>query len=99
MRAVRRGQAQVARGLDVDVPVLVLASDATGPDDRRHDALLTTDSVLDVADMRRLAPRLGADVTYVEVAGGAHDLALSPLPARTRYLDEVAAWLDVSLGR
>lgn len=99
VRAVRRGQAQVARGLDIDVPVLVLASDATGPDDRWHDALLTTDSVLDVADMRRLAPRLGADVTYVEVPGGAHDLALSPLPARTRYLDEVAAWLDVSLGR
>jgi alpha-beta hydrolase superfamily lysophospholipase len=99
VRAVRRGQARIARGLDIDVPVLVLASDATGPDDRPHDALLTTDSVLDVADMRRLAPRLGADVTYTEVAGGAHDLALSPLPARSRYLDEVVAWLDVTLGR
>jgi len=99
VRAVRRGQARVARGLDVDVPVLVLASDATGPDDRWHDGLLTSDSVLDVADMRRLAPALGPDVTYVEVAGGAHDLALSPLPARTRYLDEVTAWLGVSLAR
>lgn len=99
VRAVRRGQAQVARGLDVDVPVLVLASDATGPDDRWHDGLVTTDSVLDVADMRRLAPSLGPDVTYVEVAGGAHDLALSPLPARTRYLDEVVTWLDATLAR
>ncbi|MFF1529654.1 alpha/beta hydrolase [Cellulomonas sp. NPDC058312] len=99
VRAIRRGQVAVARGLDVDVPVLVLASDASGPDDRWHDGLLTTDSVLDVADMRRLAPRLGPDVTYEEVAGGAHDLALSPLPARTRYLDAVTAWLDVTLGR
>lgn len=99
VRAVRRGHAQVARGLDIDVPVLVLASDATGPDDRWHEGLLTTDSVLDVAHMRRLAPRLGRDVTYEEVSGGAHDLALSPLPARTRYLDEVVGWLDVSLGR
>jgi alpha-beta hydrolase superfamily lysophospholipase len=98
VRAVRRGHAEVARGLEVDVPVLVLASDASGPDDRWHDGLLTTDSVLDVADMRRLAPRLGEDVTYVEVAGGAHDLALSPLPARTRYLDEVVGWLDVTLA-
>ncbi|GEL46253.1 alpha/beta hydrolase [Cellulomonas hominis] len=98
VRAVRRGHAEVARGLDVDVPVLVLASDASGPDDRWHDGLLTTDSVLDVADMRRLAPRMGEDVTYVEVAGGAHDLALSPLPARTRYLDEVVGWLDVTLA-
>jgi alpha-beta hydrolase superfamily lysophospholipase len=99
VRAIRRGHVAVARGLDVDVPVLVLASDASGPDDRWHDGLLTTDSVLDVADMRRLAPRLGPDVTYEEVAGGAHDLALSPLPARTRYLDAVTAWLDVALGR
>ena len=81
------------------MPVLVLASDATGPDDRWHDGLLTTDSVLDVADMRRLAPRLGAQVTYEEVPGGAHDLALSPEPARTRYLDAVTGWLDGVLGR
>jgi alpha-beta hydrolase superfamily lysophospholipase len=99
VRAIKRGQAEVARGLDVDVPVLVLASDASGPDDRWHDGLLTTDSVLDPADMRRLAPRLGRDVTYEEVPGGAHDLALSPLPARTRYLDGVVGWLDVTLAR
>ena len=99
VRAVRRGHAEVARGLSIDVPVLVLASDASGPDDRWHDGLLTTDSVLDPADMRRLAPRLGPDVTSVEVAGGAHDLALSPLPARTRYLDEVTGWLDTTLAR
>lgn len=99
VRAVRRGHAHVARGLDIDVPVLVLASDTSGPDDRWHEGLLTTDSVLDVAHMRRLAPRLGRDVTYEEVPGGAHDLALSPLPARMRYLDEVAGWLNVSLGR
>lgn len=99
VRAVRRGHAEVARGLSIDVPVLVLACDASGPDDRWHDGLLTTDSVLDPADMRRLAPRLGPDVTSVEVAGGAHDLALSPLPARTRYLDEVTGWLDTTLAR
>ena len=29
-RAIRRGHARVARGLDIDVPVLVLASDAIG---------------------------------------------------------------------
>ena len=56
IRTVRRGHARVAAGLAIDVPVLVLASDASGPDDVWHDALVTTDSVLDVADMKRLAP-------------------------------------------
>ncbi|AEE47649.1 alpha/beta hydrolase [Cellulomonas fimi] len=94
IRAVRAGQARVRRGLDIGCPVLVLASDASGPDDREHDALLTTDSVLDVADIRRLTPRLGRDVSFVEVPGGAHDLALSPSPARERYLREVVTFLD-----
>ena len=97
IRTVRAGQARVARGLDITCPVLVLASDASGPDDRDHDALVTTDSVLDVAHIRALAPRLGRDVTYVEVPGGAHDLALSPSPARERYLDAVVRFLDARL--
>ncbi|MDM7830328.1 alpha/beta hydrolase [Cellulomonas edaphi] len=93
IRAVRRGHARVARGLAIDVPVLVLASDATGPDDRWHEELLTTDSVLDVAHIASRAVRLGSDVTFVEVPGGAHDLALSPSPTRERYLDEVLRFL------
>ncbi|MET0789140.1 MAG: alpha/beta hydrolase [Cellulomonas sp.] len=96
-RTIRRGHARVAAGLAIDVPVLLLASDASGPDDAWHDALLTTDSVLDVADMKRLAPNLGPDVTFVEVPGGAHDLALSPLPARDTYVAEVLTFLDARL--
>lgn len=96
-RTVRRGHKRVAAGLAIDVPVLVLASDASGPDDVVHDALITTDSVLDVADMKRLAPNLGPDVTFVEVPGGAHDLALSPLPARETYVAAVLAFLDARL--
>ncbi|WP_309134580.1 alpha/beta hydrolase [Cellulomonas sp.] len=98
VRAVRRGHARVARGLAVDCPVLVLASDAAGPDDRWHDALLTTDSVLDPAQIAARAPLLGPDVTFVQVPGGAHDLALSPAPARERYLDEVLRFLEERLG-
>jgi alpha-beta hydrolase superfamily lysophospholipase len=94
LRAIRRGHAQVARGLDVRCPVLVLTSDATGDATRWHDALLTTDSVLDVVQTARLAPGIGTDVTLVTVPGGAHDLALSPEPARSRFFAEVTRWLD-----
>ena len=94
IRTVRVGQARVGRGLHIAAPVLVLSSDATGPDDREHDALLTTDSVLDVAHIAARAPLLGPDVTLVVVPGGAHDLALSPAPARERYLKEVVQFLD-----
>ena len=93
VRTVRRGHARVARGLDVDCPVLVLTSDASGPDHDFHEALLTSDSVLDVEQMAARAPLLGRDVTLRQVPGGAHDLALSPEPAQGRYLDEVRQFL------
>ncbi|MBD8059292.1 alpha/beta hydrolase [Cellulomonas sp. JH27-2] len=93
VRTVRQGHARVARGLDIDCPVLVLTSDASGPDDRFHDHVLTTDSVLDVEQMAARAPLLGPDVTLRRVPGGAHDLALSPEPARGQYLDAVRAFL------
>ncbi|ASR56250.1 alpha/beta hydrolase [Cellulomonas sp. PSBB021] len=94
IRTIRAGHARVARGLDIREPVLVLTSDATGPDDRLHDGLLTTDSVLDVAQIAARAPGLGPHVTLTTVPGGAHDLALSPAPAREEYLRAVVAFLD-----
>lgn len=91
--SVRRGHAAVARGLGIDVPVLVLASDASGPADRAHDALDRTDSVLDVDHIVERAPRLGHDVTVVQIHGGVHDLALSPEPARSAFLAAVRDWV------
>lgn len=94
IRTVRRGHARVARGLHVDVPVLVLRSDRSGPDKGWHEELLTTDSVLDVEQIAARAPLLGPDVTLATISGGAHDLALSPAPARERYLREMTEFLD-----
>ena len=91
--SVRAAHRRLARGIDVRVPTLVAASTRSGPHRRAHDEVLTTDSVLDVAHIRRGAQRLGRDVTYVEIEGGAHDLALSPAPARDEYLKTVVAWL------
>ena len=97
IRSVRAGHRRVARGLHVAAPVLVLASGASGPGDHEHDALLTTDVILDVRDIVGRAPRLGPDVTVVEIPGGAHDLVLSPTPARERYLATVLDWLAARL--
>ncbi|MGO1316858.1 MAG: alpha/beta hydrolase [Cellulomonadaceae bacterium] len=97
MRTVRRAHARVARGLDVRCPVLVCTSDATGDASRWHDGLLTTDSVLDVDQIAARASGLGRDVTQVRVPSGSHDLALSPEPARTTYLETALGWLEDAL--
>lgn len=94
LREVRRAHARVARGLDIDCPVLVLSSARSGPHKGWHPDLLTTDSILDVGQIRSRAARLGRDVTQVAVDGGAHDLALSAEPGRSTYLHAVLDWLD-----
>ncbi|PFG35027.1 alpha/beta hydrolase [Sanguibacter antarcticus] len=93
LRAIRRGHARVARGLAITCPVLVLTSAESGSAKTFHDALDTTDSVLDVEQTRARAQGLGTDVTVVRIYGGAHDLTLSPEPARSAFFAEMFAWL------
>ncbi|HEY8721258.1 alpha/beta hydrolase [Pengzhenrongella sp.] len=91
-RTIRRGHARIAQGLEIDCPVLVCTSTASGPYDRWHEDLGTTDSVLGVEQIVARSPGLGADVTIEQIPGGIHDLVLSGPVARQRYLDTVFAW-------
>jgi alpha-beta hydrolase superfamily lysophospholipase len=97
IRTVRRGHARVARGLDIDCPVLLCCAERSGPHDRWHPDLARTDSVLDVEQMVARAPGLASDVTVVRIPDGVHDLALSGPAARQRFFDEVLAWTDEHL--
>ncbi|MBE7700956.1 alpha/beta hydrolase [Oerskovia sp. Sa1BUA8] len=99
LRAVRQGQARLARGLAVACPILVAHSARSGPDDPANPLLDEEDTVLDVAQIARLAPRIGAEVSVRAVEGGVHDLTLSADGPRQAYLDEVLGWLDGRLGR
>lgn len=99
LRAVRRGQARLARGLAVAAPVLVCVAQESGPDDDANPERHRQDTVLDVRQILERAPLLGEDVTVVAVPDGIHDLSLSAAPARQAYLEAVTGWLDERLGR
>ena len=95
IRAVRLGQARLARGLDIDAPVLMVSSTRSGHPTSQDDPDLTsTDTVLDVERMRRRAAVLSRHVTIAQVEGALHDVTLSPEPVRSRVFDEVGRWLS-----
>lgn len=94
LRAVRRGHARLHRGLDVRVPVLLLHSGRSHRARRWTPEAMTADTVLDVAHMRRWAPKIGRRVRTVAVEGGLHDLFLSAKSVRERALAEVDEFLD-----
>jgi len=92
-RAIHRAHAEVARGLSMTCPMLVMHArrsswlKAWTPDAMR------TDVVLDVADMQRLAPKLGRQVKLVAIEDGMHDLVLSQAAVRAKVFAELKAWL------
>lgn len=95
LRAVRRAHAELHRGLAVGVPVLVLCSDRTTSPTEMDDDVHSSDVVLDVAQIRRWAPSVGArHLTLVSIPGAVHDVVLSRRPARDRAYAELGAWLD-----
>ncbi|MFD6140132.1 alpha/beta hydrolase [Promicromonospora sp. NPDC060271] len=97
LAAIRREHRRLGRGLAVRCPTLLCTSDKTGPDAGEAAVMLSTDAILDVAHMHARAPKLGGTVEVAVIEGGAHDLALSPKPARDKYLTTVLDWLDATV--
>jgi alpha-beta hydrolase superfamily lysophospholipase len=94
LAAARRARAKIARGLDLQVPVLVAMSDSSGPDVADNPLLDRQDTVINVDEIVRLGPRLGDDVEVVVIPGGVHELSLSQDEPRELYLGTVSRWLD-----
>jgi alpha-beta hydrolase superfamily lysophospholipase len=93
LAAVLRGHAALARGVTVDAPVLVLASATSTISPTWSEAMLVTDSVLDVGAMVRRAAELGSHVTIRRFTGALHDVFLSRGNVREEAVDVVVHWL------
>lgn len=93
-RAIHRAQAEVADGLAIGQPVLLLHAARSAHPTEWNDDVQSADIVLAVDDMVRLAPGLGAQVEVHAIEGGIHDLVLSAEPARRRTFELLAGWLQ-----
>ncbi|UOQ65338.1 alpha/beta hydrolase [Hymenobacter volaticus] len=98
LRAIRLGHRQIRRGLDLQIPVLVLHSDRTAYGRKWSDDFHRSDIVLDVAHIRQLSPRLGSKVTVKAIEGGIHDLFLSAPAVRAAAYRAVFEWLELVLS-
>lgn len=93
LSAVLAGHTKVARGLDIDIPILVLLSrgSATGP--FWSEEMRRTDAVLDVNIIALRALTLGRSVTVERIDGALHDVFLSPAKVRADAYARLARWL------
>ena len=93
VQAVLNGHAAVARGLDLDCPVLMAAAARSLVLPRWREEMRRADTVLDTDLMARRAVQLGPVVTVVRIPDGIHDLTLSVPEARERFYAEVTRWI------
>lgn len=92
LAAIFDGHEQVARGLDLDVPVLVLLSARSTPPVLWSEEMHRSDTVLDVEGVARRTVQLGNVVTVVRVDGALHDVTLSASKARDVVWREISRW-------
>ena len=93
INAIRRGQSQLHRGLDVGVPNLILRSDHSVAEDAGTDVIQRGDAVLDVAHIAQWAGCIGNRQTIVPVTDAKHDVFLSLPQPRTAAYRELDRWL------
>lgn len=90
LAAVRRGQLTLQKGLDLDLPTLLLRSERSSR--WRVDA----DLILDVRSMIKYGPRVSRLLTDAPLAGARHDVFLSSIEVREKAVAELMSWLDAN---
>ena len=93
LSAVLAGHAKVARGLNIEVPVLVLLSRGSANGLFWSEEMRRTDAVLDVNVIAARALTLGRTVTVERIDGALHDVFLSPAAVRADAYARLARWL------
>jgi alpha-beta hydrolase superfamily lysophospholipase len=93
LSAVLAGHSEVARGLDLDIPVLVLTSAASANGMVWQESMRRSDAVLDVGIIALRAMALGRSVTLERVDGGLHDVFLSAPNVRADAYARLSRWI------
>ncbi|MBD1592351.1 alpha/beta hydrolase [Arthrobacter sp. S1_S22] len=93
LSAVLAGHTRVARGLKIEVPILVLLSSGSANGLFWSEEMRRTDAVLDVNIIAARALTLGRTVTVERIDGALHDVFLSPAAVRADAYARLARWL------
>lgn len=93
LSAILAGQSEVAKGLNIRVPILVLMSARSLNGPRWREGMRSADAVLDIQTMAARAITLGDSVTIEKIDGGLHDVLLSEKAVREQAYSRLLRWL------
>lgn len=94
LSAVLAGHAQIARGLNTDLPTLVLTSAHSSIVEKWSPDQRSVDGVLDVELIWKRAAHIATHVTIVKLRGAIHDVMLSRADVRTEAYRQCGGWIN-----
>ncbi|MDP2721366.1 MAG: alpha/beta hydrolase [Bacteroidales bacterium] len=94
IHTIYSAQKTLQKGLGIRLPILVMYSEKSVKPGAYRKDMQTADSVLNVADIERLADRLGKLVTKKAIPEGMHDLMLSNKKARQEVFKTIKDFLQ-----
>nr|WP_285724581.1 alpha/beta hydrolase [Psychromicrobium sp. YIM S02556] len=94
VKAVLNGHAEVSKGLDIDVPVLMMLSGRSLIQADWSAEMMEVDAVIDVGEMSRIALKLGRRVMVNRYPGALHDVFLSRRDVRELAYRDLHDWLS-----
>lgn len=93
MLAIREGHKQIKKGLNINIPILLLHSSASFLPTKWTDEIHKSDIVLNIEHMKKYGPGLGSDVALVEIQDARHDVFLSTKDSREAAFNELFKFL------
>lgn len=92
--AIKAAQDEVKKGLDIQIPILLLHSSDSFLPGKWSERIHRSDVVLNVNDMKKYATKLSSDIDCVEIAEARHDVFLSYEETRNEAFSVMFSWLS-----
>jgi alpha-beta hydrolase superfamily lysophospholipase len=93
LRVVVTTQRRLRKGFGLEQPVLIMHSDKSEKGSQWKDSFHRADLVLNVDDIKKIGPQLGAGAKLQEIPDGKHDLTLSVDGPREHCLQAMLEWV------
>lgn len=93
IRAAALAQQKLKKS-NIRIPVLILHASASQKMFSFTQKAMTSDVILNVKDIKRLGPKLGKNITLVEIDGAVHDVFLSKKEVRAMAFKKTFDWLQ-----
>lgn len=93
IRAIHEAQKEIHRGVQLDVPVLIMHSHQTLYPKKWGKAAQSSDVILGIKDIQKYAKKIKGDVTVQSIQNGLHDLVLSEQSVREQVYQQLFQWL------